>query len=100
MMKTTVLASVLGLLAVPCFAADKQPETKPATEKKEQPATKEAVKPYPLDTCIVSGEKLKEEGKDPVTFVYKGQEIKLCCNDCREDFDKDPAKYLKKLEKK
>ena len=35
----------------------------------------------------------------PVVFVYKGQEIKLCCEDCREDFDKKPSS-LKKLSKK
>lgn len=56
-------------------------------------------KAYTLDTCIVSGDKLGEMGK-PVVFEYKGQEIKLCCKDCRKDFDKDPAKYLKKLEEK
>jgi YHS domain-containing protein len=56
-------------------------------------------KPYTLSTCIVSGDKLGEMGK-PVVFEYKGQEIKLCCKDCRKDFDKDPAKYLKKLEEK
>jgi hypothetical protein len=22
----------------------------------------------------------------------------MCCKDCRKDFDKDPAKYIKKLE--
>lgn len=26
--------------------------------------------------------------------------VKLCCKDCRKDFDKDPAKYLKKLSDK
>ena len=62
-------------------------------------ATKENVKPYPLDTCIVSGEKLGGMGKE-VTFVHNGQEIKLCCKHCRKTFDKDPAKYLKKLEQK
>jgi YHS domain-containing protein len=62
-------------------------------EKKEETKTKA----YPLDTCIVSGDKLGEMGK-PVVFEYKGQEIKLCCKDCRKDFDKDPAKYLKKME--
>jgi YHS domain-containing protein len=36
----------------------------------------------------------------PVVFVREGQEIKLCCKDCRDDFDKDPATYLKKLETK
>ena len=62
-------------------------------------AEKAEVKPYPLTTCIVSDDKLGEMGK-PVVFVHEGQEIKLCCKDCRKDFDKDPAKYLKKLEKK
>ncbi|WP_035608018.1 hypothetical protein [Haloferula sp. BvORR071] len=73
--------------------------------KKEEPKKEETkkddgkVKPYKPDTCIVSGDKLGEMGK-PVSFEYKGQEIKLCCKDCRKDFDKDPAKYLKKLEEK
>lgn len=60
---------------------------------------KAAAKPYPLDTCLVSDEKL---GADPkmATFVFthEGQEIKLCCKSCQKDFNKAPAKYLKKLE--
>ncbi|NBR42906.1 MAG: hypothetical protein EBU04_08690 [Verrucomicrobia bacterium] len=55
-------------------------------------------KPYPLDKCIVSDEKLGEEGK-PVVFIHEGQEIKLCCRDCRKDFDANPAKFLAKLPK-
>jgi hypothetical protein len=54
-----------------------------------------AVKSYPLSKCIVSDDAF-DHGK-PVVFVYEGQEIKLCCKDCREDFDKDPAKFLSKL---
>jgi YHS domain-containing protein len=54
------------------------------------------VKPYPLKTCIVSGEKLGEMGKSP-TLIYKGQEMKFCCKDCVKDFKKDPEKYIKKL---
>ena len=64
----------------------------------EEPA-KPKVKPYTLETCIVSDDKLGEMGK-PVVFTPKDQEIKLCCKACRKDFDKDPAKYLKKLEPK
>lgn len=75
-------------------------EPKKEEPKKEEPKKEEGkVKPYKPDTCIVSDEKLGEMGK-PVSFEYKGQEIKLCCKDCRKDFDKDPAKYLKKLEEK
>jgi hypothetical protein len=66
--------------------------------RKEEPKKEKGkVKPYKLDTCIVSDEKLGEMGK-PVVFVHEDQEIKLCCKDCRKDFDKEPAKYLKKLE--
>jgi YHS domain-containing protein len=55
-------------------------------------------KPVPdkLTTCPVSGEKLDEMGK-PYVFEYKAQEVKLCCKSCRKDFDKDPAKYMKKI---
>lgn len=55
-------------------------------------------KPYPLDTCIVSGEKLGGEHGKPFVFVHEGQEIKLCCKSCQKDFKKDPAHYLKKLQ--
>ena len=53
-------------------------------------------KPYPLDKCVVSDEKLGEHGK-PYVFVHNGQEIKLCCKDCLADFNKDPEKYMAKL---
>jgi hypothetical protein len=57
----------------------------------------EKPKPYPLDKCIVTDEKLGEMGK-PFVFTHEGQEIKLCCKSCQKDFKKAPAKYLKKLE--
>ena len=53
-------------------------------------------KPDLLATCPVSGDKLGEMDK-PYVFVYQGQEVKLCCPNCRKDFDKDPAQYLKKI---
>ena len=53
-------------------------------------------KPYPLKTCIVTDEALGGHG-DVIAFNYQGQEIKLCCEGCQEDFDKEPAKYLAKL---
>lgn len=53
----------------------------------------------PVTTCVVSGEKLGEMG-NPVIFQYEGQEIRLCCERCKERFDKNPAKYLTKLNQK
>lgn len=55
-------------------------------------------KPYPLKTCIVSDEKLGGDHGEPYVFVHEGQEIKLCCKPCLKDFNKEPAKYLKKIE--
>jgi YHS domain-containing protein len=51
-------------------------------------------KPDLLTTCPVSGDKLGEMGK-PFIFEHQGQEVKLCCKNCKKDFDKDPAKYMK-----
>lgn len=76
---TTTCALVLGAAA---FAADT-----PAT-----PAAK--VTPYPLTTCIVSGDKL-DAMDGSITKVYDGQEIKFCCKSCIKTFEKDHAKYLK-----
>lgn len=60
-------------------------------------ATKETkAKPYPLTTCVVSDEKLGEMGEAYV-FTHEGQEIKLCCKSCLKDFNKNPKKYLGKL---
>jgi YHS domain-containing protein len=53
-------------------------------------------KPYPLDTCLVCGMKLGDMGK-PYSFVYKGQEIKVCDKSEKADFDKTPDQYLEKL---
>jgi hypothetical protein len=55
-------------------------------------------KPYPLTTCVVSGEKLGGDMGKPYVFVHEGQEIKLCCKSCLKEFKQEPAKYLKKLE--
>ena len=63
-----------------------------------KPATA-STKPYPLSTCVVSGDQLGAMGENCV-FVYEGQEIKLCCKDCKKDFDKNPAKYLSQLSAK
>jgi YHS domain-containing protein len=58
----------------------------------------EKAKPYTLKTCPVSDEKLGGDMGDPYVFTYQGREIKLCCKDCKKDFDKNPGKYVKKIE--
>ncbi len=55
------------------------------------------LKPYPLKTCVVSGEKLGGMG-DAFVYEYKGREIRFCCKGCLKDFNKDPKKYIKMIE--
>jgi YHS domain-containing protein len=86
--KNLAAVLVVGLLAAAPLVSRAADEKKPADDKK--------VKPYKLETCIVSDEKLGEMGK-PFVMEYKGQEIKLCCKNCQKDFDKEPAKYMKKM---
>jgi YHS domain-containing protein len=89
-MKTLKLLAVLTL-ALPLLVLLQSVR---ADEKKE------TAKAYPLTTCIVTGEKLDADpGMKSYSFVHEGQEIKLCCKGCLKDFKKEPAKYLKKLEK-
>lgn len=57
---------------------------------------RDAVRPYPLDTCIVTGNALGSMG-DPITKVYDGQEVKFCCKPCVEEFEADPSAFLKQL---
>jgi YHS domain-containing protein len=65
-------------------------------EAKEVKAAERTLKPYPLDTCLVSGAKLGSMG-EPVTYVYEDQEIKFCCAGCIPAFEKDSEKYMKML---
>lgn len=54
------------------------------------------VTPYPLKTCLVSGNELGSMGK-PVTKVYGDREIKFCCKPCVKKFEANQPKYLAKL---
>jgi hypothetical protein len=57
------------------------------------------VKPYPLNTCVVSDEKIgTDPSMKPYVFTQDGREVKLCCKSCLKDFKKDTAKYMAKIE--
>lgn len=53
--------------------------------------------PWPLDTCVVSGEKLGSMG-DPIIKLHAGREVRFCCAGCIDAFEKDPEKYLSKAD--
>lgn len=71
-----------------------------STPAESAAATSEAA--YPLKTCVVSGGKLGGMGK-PVEYIHRqaGQPdstVIFSCRACIEKFEKDPAKFLAKLD--
>ncbi len=61
------------------------------------PSSTGNVKPYTADTCIVTDNKLGSMGT-PITKVYGDQEVKFCCKPCIAKFEKEPQRYLKKIQ--
>jgi hypothetical protein len=113
--KSSLLAPVALLLAAfstgPVLRADHhETKTAPAakagqlikvTEKDAAWAAK-ARKDYPLESCVVSDEKLGGMGK-PADYIYRveGQPdrlVRFCCAGCDEDFLKDAAKNVAKID--
>lgn len=60
-------------------------------------AFKLKTRPYPMDTCVISGEKLGSMG-DSYVLVEGDQEVQLCCKSCKKDFEKDKKANLAKIE--
>ena len=84
------LVSALAAILVACNAKNEEAQT---TQDSQAMVN---AKPYPLDTCLVCGMKLSDMG-EPYTFVYEGQQIKVCDKSEKASFDKDPAQYMKNL---
>lgn len=55
-------------------------------------------KPYPLETCLVTGDDL-DEMDERVSTVYDGQVFEFCCKPCIKKFNQNPGKYVKLLAK-
>ena len=54
---------------------------------------------YPLETCVISGEKLGSMG-EPVNHVHRpaNRLVRFCCDGCVAAFKKEPAKFLTKID--
>ncbi len=67
-----------------------------------EPVTATTKAACPLKTCVVSGGKLGGMGK-PVEYVCKqpgqaNRTVVFCCRACIKKFEKEPAKFLAKLD--
>lgn len=57
-------------------------------------ATQKSEKGQPQTICPVMGGKIDKN----VYVDYQGKRIYFCCASCKKQFEKDPEKYMKKLQ--
>lgn len=62
-------------------------------EMRHAAAVATQLKRYPIDWCLVSGDKLGGDG-EIIDYLHDGRLVRLCCKGCIEEFQKDPQKYL------
>lgn len=95
-MKNTIKNILFSGLAASAllFTACQKEEASTETVSSEATATTDG---YPLEVCVVSGEKLGSMGK-PYVINYEGTEVQFCCDNCEPKFRENPAPYLAKIE--
>src|SRR5690606_781477 len=72
------------------------PVGNPAAVSAAQPTveiTERIGDPWPLGTCVVSGQKLGSMG-EPIIKLHEGREVRLCCAGCIGGFESAPDKFL------
>ncbi len=73
-------------------------------EKDQSKDSAQAAADYPVDYCVVSGDKLEDGDMGaPINHTYKQEGkpdrlVRLCCKDCVREFNKDPEKFLKMID--
>lgn len=81
-------------LSVATLGVSQDSDKKPAAKVETSAAIGDA---YTLDFCPVTGEPLGSMG-DPLALVVEGRAVKVCCKGCIGKLQKDPAKYLAKVD--
>jgi len=97
--KLFLIFPLFAFFFIPLQAEDKK-DSQPALQAliaktPEEKSRVEALIPsYPLKTCFVSGDRLD----DPVDTLYGDRLLRFCCKGCLRSFNKNPSKYLPKLD--
>lgn len=93
-----VLLSLLALGLASCSSTQPTPAGIDIEKTVANRARAPKPKPYPLKTCLVTGDDL-DDMDDRVSIVHEGQTFEFCCKPCVKKFHKSPGKYVKALEK-
>jgi len=89
-MKTTILllGGLMAALTLSSCGDDKSADNQDADNPSAETTTS-----YPLDVCVVSGEKLGSMGK-PHVITHEGTEVRFCCKECVPKFNENPDKFV------
>lgn len=96
-MKKITIALLLSLSGLVPAAMSQAPAKPAAAAPAVDPAVRAQLPSYPLETCVVSGEKLGSMGA-PIEHLVDGRLIRLCCKGCVKDVDKDPKAAIAKVD--
>lgn len=95
------LVLTAGLILASILSAAEAPSAAPVTTTS---AVDKAHADYPLENCVVSGEKLEvSDMGEPFDYIHTEEGkpdrlVRFCCKSCLKTFKKAPAKYLKKID--
>lgn len=96
-MKLKIATIMTGLAAAAALALTSCGDGNTASdESTDTGAATAQTAAYPLDVCVVSGEKLGSMG-EPYVITHEGTEVRFCCKECLPKFNEDPGKYVTML---
>ena len=58
---------------------------------------KQQLEYYPLETCLISGQKLGSMGK-PLDKIYNNRLVRFCCSGCLGKFETNQEEFHSKLD--
>ena len=90
-MKTTILllGGIAAALTLSSCGDDKSADN---NQDADNPSAETSIA-YPLEVCVVSGEKLGSMGK-PHVITHEGTEVRFCCKECLPKFNENPDKFV------
>lgn len=97
MIGMAAMMACMGLMGVMHHGGHDADQHQATVQQAAGTADSASANTYPLDYCVVSGQKLGSMG-DPVVKTHDGREVRFCCGTCVKEFEQNPEAYLKMLD--
>ncbi len=103
-LRSSIAGLALAFVAAATVLTPAQAHEGHKKDKERSKDSAQAAADYPVDYCVVSGDKLEDGDMGaPINHTYKQEGkpdrlVRLCCKDCVREFNKDPEKFLKMID--